>query len=62
MSVSHGLLIIQRKLRKQGILSMLRLNKNRWKWMASYPVNTYAVRRIDNYAHARGCMTMMEDV
>ncbi len=42
------------------ILSKLRLDVERKKWIAGYPFNTMVERLIDNYNQARGYMSMME--
>jgi hypothetical protein len=42
------------------ILSKLRLDEDRKRWVAWYPFNTSVERLIDNYAQARGCISRME--
>jgi hypothetical protein len=42
------------------ILSKLRLDVDRKKWVAGYPFNTMAERLIDNYNQARGYMSKVE--
>ncbi len=42
------------------ILSKLKLDEKRKKWMAGYPFNTMIERQVDNYSQARGCMGKME--
>jgi hypothetical protein len=42
------------------ILSKLRLDMEKKKWVAGYPFNTMVERLIDNYDQARGCMSRME--
>jgi hypothetical protein len=42
------------------ILSKLRLDVDRKKWVAGYPFNTLVERLILNYAQARGYMGRME--
>jgi hypothetical protein len=42
------------------ILSKLRLDVGRKKWIAGYPFNTMVERLIDNYNQARGLMSRME--
>ncbi len=42
------------------ILSKLRLDVGRKKWVAGYPFNTMVGRLIDNYNQARGLMSKME--
>jgi hypothetical protein len=42
------------------ILSKLRLDVGRKKWVAGYPFNTMVERLIDNYNQTRGYMSKME--
>jgi hypothetical protein len=42
------------------ILSKLRLDVERKKWVAGYPFNTLVEKLIHNYSQARGCMSRME--
>jgi hypothetical protein len=42
------------------ILSKLRLDVGRKKWIAGYPFNTMVKRLIDNYNQARGLMSRLE--
>jgi hypothetical protein len=42
------------------ILSKLKLDEERKKWVAGYPFNTMIKRLADNYTQARGCMGKIE--
>jgi hypothetical protein len=53
-------LTFKENLEYEVILSKLRLDVGRKRWVAGYPFNTMAERLIDNYNQARGLMSRME--
>jgi hypothetical protein len=42
------------------ILSKLKLDEERKKWVTAYPSNAFVRKLIKNYSQARGCMMKME--